>query len=275
MRSRLVLAVLSVVVGLGACSDDGGDDDDADGGSGGGSGSAELTSAEQEFADAWSSTLQDAEDGFGVAEGDADCMGAAIMAELGTEPFEDAAVTVADIGADDTGANSPGELLGAGVITDAQAGAILDAWDADCTDLADMLSAAADSEFGTDEEGAACFAAGLREGDLARNLLLPAFTSDDDDPPEEVLGQMVALLESCGDEDGGLLVDSIVSDLTADGDMTEGDARCIAQGLIDDVGIDRLSELTAGGSFENADADARAEFTRALITAAGACDVPL
>ena len=202
MRARRALVLLSVVaMGLAACSDDGGDDGDA--GGSGGSGDSDLTSAEQEFADAWSSALQDAEDGFGVPASDADCMGAAIMAELGTDPFEDADVTPADIGDDDEGQNSPGELLGAGVISDSQAEAILDTWDDDCADLADILSASADSELGMDEEGAACFTQGLREGDLARHLLLPAFTSNDDEPDPEALGQMVALLESCGESAGG------------------------------------------------------------------------
>jgi hypothetical protein len=261
------LAVASVLVlGVVACANEG-DDAGEDGPRG-------LTAEEQDFADAWSTTLQDEEDGFAVPAADADCMGAAIMAELGTKPFEDADVTVAEIG-DDSGANSPGEVLGEGVISDEQADAILDSWDEDCVDLAEVLADSAGSDFDLDPEGLACFADGLGEGDLARNLLRPSFTSSSDDPGEEALGQIIGILDACGDGEGGVLVDSIADELAADGSMTEEDAQCIAQGVLDDLGVDRLTELTASGSFEDADPEAQQEITGSLLTAAAECDVPV
>ena len=260
-----------MVLGLAAC----GDSDDGGAEGGGDAGGAELTSAEQEFADAWSTALQDDEDGFGVGADDADCMGAAIMAELGTGPFDDADITPEDLGEDDSGVNSPGEVLGKGTISVEQADAILDVWDEECADLAEVLSASGAGDFELDPEGLACFEDGLREGDLARNLLRPAFTSDDDSPDEESLGMIVTLLESCGDGEGSPIVDSIANELSADGTMSEEDARCIAQAVVDEIGIERLTELTAGGSFDDADPAAQQEITGALLTAAGACDVPI
>src|SRR5688500_18334551 len=148
MRARRCFTVLSVLVlGLAACGDDGSD-------GAGGSAGADLTSEEQEFADAWSLTLQDEENGFGVPAADADCMGTAIMAELGTEPFDDAGVTPADIDSDGEDAdNSPGEVLGDGVISDAQADAILDVWDDDCASLPELLAESARNEFELDDDG--------------------------------------------------------------------------------------------------------------------------
>jgi hypothetical protein len=269
MRSRRHLALLSVVVlALAACSDS---DDGAD--ADGGSDEGDLTSEEQEFADAWSTTLQDEEDGFGVPAADADCMAAAIMAELGTGPFDDAEISPADIG-EDAENNSPGEVLGGGVISEDQAVVILDAWEADCVELAAILSESARGQFDLDDEGVACFADGLREGDLARNLLLTSFTSDTDDPDEESLGSVVGLLDSCGDGEGGAIVSSIAENLSADGSMTDEDAQCIAQAVVDDIGIDRLTELTAGGEFADAGVEAQQEITAALIAAAGTCGVP-
>ncbi len=265
--ARLVLLVAACVLAA-AC---GGDDDAGSGGDGDGGGG--LSAEEQELADAWSLTLQDEDDGFAVGQDDADCMGAAIMLEVGVEPFEEADVTADDIG-DDEGQNSPGEVLGAGVISEAQADAVLDAWE-ECVDLAQMLAESASTEFDLDEDGVACFADGLGEGELARDVLRPSFTSDSDDPPEEALGSIVALLDSCGDGEGGLLVDSIAEELAADGSMCEDVAGCFAQAVYDDLGFDRLAELSASGDFEDADPEAQSEITGALIAAAGACDVPV
>src|SRR5829696_5736536 len=83
-RTRLVSAVVAAValLGLAACGDD-------DGGDGAGS-SDDLTTKEQAFADAWANLLSDTDDdGFVFPDDEAQCMGEAIMAEIGTAPFDD------------------------------------------------------------------------------------------------------------------------------------------------------------------------------------------
>lgn len=254
---------------MGACAssaDEGGGD--------GGGGDVELSDDAQALADAWSETLQDDEDGFGVEAADADCMGEAIMAELGMAPFEEAGVTASDIGGGDDN-NSPGELLGDGVVTTEQADLIIDAWEADCIDVNELLSTSAGEEFGLDAEGQACFADGLAEDDLARGLLRPSFTSGTDDPDEAILTDVLAIIETCSGGEVSPLVTSIAESLAADGVMTDEQAACIAQAVVDDLGAARLTELTADGDFEDADPAVQQEITGALLDAAGACDVPL
>lgn len=259
-RSLLSLAALVLVVA--GCSDDGG---------GGG-----LSAEEQEFADAWSVTLQDVEDGFAVPEEDADCMGAAIMSELGTGPFDDAEVTPDDIG-DAEDANSPGELLGDGVISDAQADAILDVWEDDCVDLPQVLGESAATEFELDEEGVTCFVDGLEEGGLARDVLRSSFTSGSDEPPEESLSDLLNLLQSCGqtEGEGGFIVDSIAESFAAGGNLDEEQSQCVAESVVDAIGIDRLTELFSGGGIEDLPPESQQEFTEAVLGAAEECDVPL
>jgi len=271
---RACLSLLLVLaLGASACGDDG----DGEGG-GEAPRAPELTAAEQELADAWAQSLTESEDGFAVDEADADCMGAAIMAEVGVEPFEEAEVTASDIEAGD---DSPGELLGAGTIEDEQAEAILDAWE-DCTDIAAALALAAVGDFDLDEEGQQCVADGLREDGLARKGLKPAFTEESDEPPAEVLTALVALIDDCsgGSGDGGgsnsVIVDGIASELAADGRLTEEQARCIAQEMVDTIGLDRLIELGAGGNeLDNADPEVQQEVAGAVLEAAGTCEVPL
>lgn len=271
MRARRLTASLLALTLLGAaaCGDDGGDD--------------ELTTEEQAYADAWARSLTDEEDGFSVSDEDADCMAAALMAEVGAGPFEEAGVEPADIGDGEQGEgddDSPGELLGAGVITEAQADAILDVWEG-CTDLGATLAAAAVGEFDLDEEAEACVADGLREDDLAREGLKPSFTSDDDEPPSEVLTAMVELIDECaGEADGGdgssVIVDGIASSLAADGTLTEEQAQCVAQEMVDVIGLERLMELGAGGGdLETADPAVQQEVASAVLGAAEACDIPL
>jgi hypothetical protein len=231
-----------------------------------------LTEEEQEFADAFAATLEDAENGFGVAAEDAQCMGDAVMVELGVEPFDDAGVDPGDIKAD---GDSPGALLGDGAIPREQAQAIVDSWE-DCTDLVDMLIASAGSDLALDSTGEACFRAGLAEGDLVMQLLIGPFTSEDGDPDDETAAAFFALLEDCGsDEGGGPLVDIITDSLLEGSSFTEAQARCLAQGVVDELGADRMGELFGSGDFDDLDEAAQNEVTGALLQAASGCDVPL
>lgn len=267
---RLNLAAALLVILVAAC----GDDDDS--GSGGG-----LSEREQAYADAWATTLSDAEDGFSVSADDADCMATEIMAELGVEPFVDAEVEPSDIGGGEAGADdadSPGELLGAGTISDEQADAILDGWE-DCTDIAESLAEAAVGEFDLDDEGQECVADGLREDGLAREGLKPSFTSDNDDPPAAVLSALVELIDECSGGEGegnGVIIEGIADELAADGTLTQEQARCVAQEMVETIGLDRLIELGAGDApLEEADPAVQQEVAGAILGAADACGVPL
>ncbi len=264
-RSAVLPIVSSIVVALvaaGCSSESGGLSDD-----------------EQQFADAWASTIEDDEHGFGAEPDDAACMGDAIMAELGAGPFEDAGVSPDDIGdSDDT--DSPGKVLGGGVVSDDQTDAILDTWE-ECVDLPALLAAASASDFDLDEDAEACVADGLAEDDLGRELLRPSFTEDDDTPEEDLLVGFVDLVDTCGGgadgsgaDGGGVLVDEIAASLVG-GEISEDEARCLAEAVIDDVGLARLVEITAGGDFNNAAPEDQQELAQALLAAAGACDVPL
>ena len=270
MRARhLLLPVIAVgLVAVTGCGDD-------DGGGGG------LSAEEQAYADAWARSLIDEEDGFAVSDEDAGCMATAIMVELGAEPFQEAGVEPDDIGDGEQGEgddDSPGELLGAGTIGDEQADTILDAWE-DCTDVAAALAKAAVGEFDLDDDEEACVADGLRDDDLARQGLKPSFTSDSDEPPAAVLSALVELIDTCAGDDaasGSVIVDSIASELAADGNLTQAQAQCVAQEMIDVIGLDRLVELGAGGgNLEDADPALQQEVAGAVLAAADTCGIPL
>jgi hypothetical protein len=272
-RTRLVSVVAVVaLLGLAACGDD-------DGGEGGGS-SDDLTTEEQAFADAWAKVLSDTDDdGFVFAEDDAQCMGEAIMAEIGTAPFDDAGLEPADVGGEDDGDDdSPGELLGTGTISDDQATAILDVWDG-CTDLnaafVELLAAGAD----LDDEAQSCIEDRLDDDDLVRAGFMASLTSEDSEPPPEVATALVTVVGTCGGDgsgQGGLIVDSIAESLAADGRLDETQSQCMAQAMVDAIGMDRLVELGVSGSgLDDAGADEQQELAGAVLEAAEACDVPL
>jgi hypothetical protein len=261
MRLRLLVLPLALVAVGSSCSDEG------DGGG--------LSSEAQELADAWAVGLEDDEDGFSASPEEAQCMGDAIMAELGMAPFDQAGVTADDIRSDDEEANSPGELLGAGTISEAQSRAILTAWEDDCVDLATLLGESASGDLDLDPDGQACFVDGLGDSGLAEDLLVPSFTSDEDNPDPATATAMLELIDTCSGEEGSLLVSSIAEELAADGSMTEEQAECVASAVVEALGAERLAELSTGGDFDDADPAVQGEIASALIAAAGDCGVPL
>ena len=277
MTKRLLALLVALTLSAAGCGDDGGDA----GGDGGGDGDEapeeEHTAEEQALADAWASTLQDDDDGFGLGREDAQCMADALMVELGAAPFEDAGVTPDDIDPDDDESNSPGEVLGDGVVSEAQAEAVLDAWQDDCIDLAEMMAASAAPEFDLDDEGEACVAdAFADEEDLVRAALLPSFTQADDTPDEDTITELFAVVDECSGGGGSdAIMESIVSSLMEDGTFTEEQARCLGAAVVEELGMDRLMELGAGGSFEDAPPEAQQQVVSAMLEAARACDVPL
>ena len=270
VRTGRLLLLVGALALFPACADEG------DGGSADATTTSEasddLTPEEQEYADAFAATLADDTNGFAVAADDAACMGDAVMAELGVEPFVAADVEPDDIQAD--GESSPGNLLGDGAVTNEQAFAIIDVWE-DCTDLVEMLAESGGSELDLDPEGKECFAAGLAEDDLAAGMLAGSFTSEDGTPDEDTVQAFLALLDECSQGTDNPIVASIAESLAEDGSLTAEQSQCLAEGVVDEIGSDRLGELFATGGFEELPPELQAEVTGALIHAAGACDVPL
>jgi len=262
-RPRLALLLFGAAALLGACGDDDASGDDDDGGG--------LTEAEQEYAAAIAVSLQDEEDGFDLETAEAECMGEAVMAELGVGPFEGAGVEPGDIDP----ASSPGELLGDGTVSTERALAIVDSWE-DCVDVVDVLVESGGSELDLDPEGKECFRVGLVEGDLGHRLLAGAFTNEDGAPDQQTATDFLALIEDCGSTEGGSpLVDEITASLLEGSSLTDQQARCLAQGVVDELGIERMGELFSSGAFDDLTEDGQSEVTGALLQAAVACDVPL
>lgn len=254
---RFIALATSIVLLLAACASKGG-----------------LSDEEQAFADAYARSLADDEDGFGVEQADAECMAEAMMAELGTEPFDDAEVTPEDV--EDAGEdNNPGSLLGEGVVSEGQAGAILDDWEG-CVDLPAALAESAASDFDLSGDEVDCLADGFEEGDFIRSFLISSFTTDDDTPDDETIGELIELVDSCGGDDGvSPLVGEIAAGMMEDSNLTEEEATCLAQALLDDIGAGHLAELGASGDFSGASNEDQQEIAEAIIAAAGACDVPI
>ena len=165
---------------------------------------------------------------------EADCMATAVMAELGMEPFDEAGVTAADI--EPGGESSPGELLGDGAVTQEQADAIIEVWAAECVDIVAMLVESAGSEFDLDPDGEECFADGLAEDGLAGALLAGSFTSEDGAPDADAMQGLLALLDECAESGANPIVTSIADELAADGSLTQQQADCLAQAVVDDIG---------------------------------------
>src|SRR5690606_38681151 len=127
----LIATLLTVaVLGLAACGgDDGGSDEASTDG-------VELTALEREYADVLVTEFADDSDpdDLAVSDGEAECMAVAMMANLGSDIFEDNGVEPEDFAGDE----GPGELLGAGVISEENASAVVDEW-LDCADLTGQL----------------------------------------------------------------------------------------------------------------------------------------
>ncbi len=256
-RTPLALILLAVAV-LGACSGDGGPD---------------LTDREQQYADAFATDLADEDDGFGVDQGEGECIGEHIMDELGAEVFEEHDIDPADLGGDE----SPGELLGEGTVTEEQAAAITDGWN-DCVDLARQFARQAGDEFDLDEEGLECFEDELEDSGILDEYLEVSFRRADPRAGNAVLQRIVSLVQTCSKSEegrGGVLVESIASSLADDGSMNVIQANCVAQELVDLLGADRLIVLTGNGDLSSVPPEAQEEFAQAVLAAAQTCNVPL
>jgi hypothetical protein len=272
-RNRTFLVLLALLALVAAACSSGDDPEAGDGGSA--TEDRELTDEEQAFADAFAADFSDVDDGLGVSAEDGDCLATVLMAELGTEPFDDADVTPEDLGGDE----APGQLLGEGAITEEQADAIYTGWE-DCVDLNAAFAKSFQTEYEADDATGECFRAGLAESDLMRAYMVASFTSGEElastQPP---LKDLVALIGTCtADDTGGsaaVLVDSIAQSLTANGSITAEEAQCLAQSIVDTVGSDQLLQGAANGDLANASPEVQQAVVAAITTAAAACNVPL
>ena len=240
--------------------------------SGGGDGG--LSDEEQSYADAFAADFASDDDGIGVTEEEAECMSAAILEEVGVGPFDDAEVSPEDLAGDDT----PGELLGDGAISEEQAADIYAAW-GDCADIPAAFAAGAEEQFDADAEAVECLEDGLREGDALEQYMVESFTSGEEpDPGSPGLSAIITLITECTAGEGGTggaLVESITTSLTEGGQLTEDQARCIAQGVVDAIGVEALLQGGLSESFESASPELQQQVIQALTEAAETCNVPL
>jgi hypothetical protein len=265
MRSTrtTVVVVALLAVGVTACGKGGGDELRA---------GRKLSEPEQKFADAFAKDLADEDDGFGVDATSGQCIGEAIMGIVGIKPFDTAELEPKDLAGDET----PGELLGAGAVSQAQATDIVTAWNG-CVDLPKVFAEQASGEFKLDAAGQSCFEGELRKSKVLDRYVAVSFTKDDADASRDVLQDIVGLVQGCSAQggEGGVLVDSIAASLGQSGLIDAVESRCMAQAVVDTMGADHLLEVTKSGSFADAEPAVRAEFEAALRGAATTCDVPL
>lgn len=251
-RTPLLALLLALFALVAACSDE----------------EEGLSDKEQEYADAIASDMTD-EDGMGVTDEEADCMAEAVMGEVGSEPFEEADVTPEDLAGDET----PGQLLGEGTISDEQAGSIADTW-LECADLPASLASSLSENLELDDEAVACVEEGLADGDVVRDYLMVSFTSDEEPGPDsEEFSKVLSILTDCSaneDGTGGPIVDAIADSIAADGTVTPEQAQCVAQAVVDEIGVDNL--MQAGGS---PSPELQQQMTQAVTSAAEGCGVPL
>ncbi|HJR25515.1 MAG TPA: hypothetical protein VJ804_08585 [Acidimicrobiales bacterium] len=257
MLRRTLALLLPLAVVLGACSGDGGSD---------------LSPEAQAYADAFARDLADEDDGFGVSAGEGDCIGEAIMEELGVEVFQQAGVDPEDLG----GAESPGQLLGEGTVTEEQAAAITAAWK-DCVDLVHEFALRSGDQFDLDADGLECYEDALEESNILDEYLEVSFRAADPGAGQSVLRRIVGLVQECTvseDGKGGVVVESIAGLLTANGTVELAQARCLAQALVDDLGAGRLLEVTGNGDPTSVPPEMQEEYVTAVDAAAAACGVP-
>ena len=257
MLRRTLALLLPLVVLVGACSGGGGSD---------------LSSEAQDYADAFAHDLADEDDGFGVSASQGDCIGEAIMTELGVKVFEDAGVDPEDLG----GAETPGELLGEGTVTEAQAKAIVVGWK-DCVDLVHQFALRSGDQFDLDSDGLECYEEALEKDKLLDEYLSVAFRSADRNQSLRILQRNVALVHQCtvsADGKGGVIVESIAAGLTQDGTGDISRARCVAQALVDAMGAEALLEVSPVDGASTASAELQEQYATALDGAAVACGVP-
>jgi hypothetical protein len=229
-----------------------------------------LSKEEQRYADAFARNFSDGDDALSFDPKAGQCVGEAIVHELGARPFHEAKVTPADLGS----GKLPGELLGAGRVSNAQADAIAVAWNR-CIDLVEVFADQTSEQFGLSDADVRCFKQELRKGKVLDRYLRLMFTSADAEDVQEVQREIVVAAQQCASQrgDGGYIVNAVAALFTQDGKVSEETARCLGQHIVDQVGADQLVALSAGGRLSDAPEDVQRRFASAIVDAAAACHV--
>jgi hypothetical protein len=229
-----------------------------------------LTGEEQRYADAFARNLSDGDDALSFDAESGQCVGEAILRELGARPFHEAKVTPADLGR----GKLPGELLGEGRVSDAQAAAIAREWNR-CKSLVDVFAVQTRQQFGLSDRDVRCFKDRLRRGRVLDTYVRLMFTSSDPADVQEVQRQIVVDAQTCASKsgDGGYIVNAVAALFTQDGKVSEESARCLGQHIVDTVGADKLVALSAGERLSDAPPDVQEQFAQAIVDAATACNV--
>ena len=69
--------------------------------------------------------------------------------------------------------------------------------------------------------------------------------------------------------------DAIAASFSAGGAVTEEQAQCLAQSIVDSMGLRALNDVGAGADFSNASPEVQQQLVEAVSDAAAACDVPV
>jgi hypothetical protein len=133
-----------------------------------------------------------------------------------------------------------------------------------------------------DDDKVQCLDEAVRESDLIREGYRQTLTDDTGEPGGEVLTALLDIVDGCGigidgaaAGEGGILVDAIAQSMGADGSLTEEQAQCMAQHVVDEVGRERLLDAFAqNGDFEDTPPEVQNAVTKAVINAADSCGVP-
>ena len=109
-------------------------------------------------------------------------------------------------------------------------------------ELVDLVAGQSD----LDADARDCIAEGLEDENLVREGFKASLTSDDSEPPDEVVTQLISLMGTCGGDaegEGGLIVDGIAEQLAGSGALDADQSQCVAQAMVDAIGVERLIEL--------------------------------
>jgi hypothetical protein len=229
-----------------------------------------LTVEEQRYADAFARNFSDGDDALSFDAEAGRCVGEAIVRELTARPFHEAKVTPADLGR----GKLPGQLLGEGRVTDAQAAVIAREWNR-CISLVDVFAEQTSRQFGLSERDVRCFKQELRRGKVLDSYVRLMFTSADPAGVQEVQRRIVVDAQTCASKsgDGGYIVNAVAALFTQDGKVSEEAARCLGQHIVDTVGADKLVALSAGERLADAPRDVQEQFAQAIVDATTACGV--
>ncbi len=95
----------------------------------------------------------------------------------------------------------------------------------------------------------------------------------------------VFLVAGCGDDDDGgggggrdALISSIADEISADGSVSDEDAECVAESIVDEVGADRLIDMgldNPDADFDELPEEDSGEILDAVFGAMSDCDIDI